>query len=84
MTKAKEALEWYDKFNNQQWETLTLNLDVQETIREALELLDKVQRGGVSLRNTHIPYDPNSEGQSVVNYITDKYILIERKDYDRE
>ena len=58
MTKAKEAL---DSFNK----GVFVHSDA-ETIREALELLDKVQK-----------QEQNSEQN--IKAILDKYILIERK-----
>jgi hypothetical protein len=73
MTKAKEAL---DEFKNasDSWCYAELFLNHSETIREALELLDKVQR-----------CKETGDG-----YVHDKFVIllrdpvIERKDYDRE
>ena len=78
MTKAQEAL---DSFNK----GVFVHSDA-ETIREALELLDKVQRGGVEigelLKQVEIFYCDDFKrfktASHVVKTIGEKYILIER------
>jgi hypothetical protein len=74
MTKAKEVLKVLTKKG-----TAFLSENDMETIRKALELLDKVERGGVDLMNKCIAYDPDDEARSIVKNITNKYILIERE-----
>lgn len=83
MTKAKEVLGVIKKLDYMAigdflWSDLdkiVLNYDDVKTIRKALELLDKVERGGCKI----LP-DAKDNAYIMVNLkdITDKYILIER------
>ena len=75
MTKAKEIIKYIeetDKFNDY----YILRDSDAETIREALELLDKVQRGGVDVQQID-ELQTLSDDEWLV--LTDKYILIERE-----
>ena len=74
MTKAKEAL---DEMNDVQCiRSVKWVRKRFETIREALELLDKVQRGGVAIQQIDELQTLDDDEWTVLK---DKYILIERE-----
>lgn len=86
MTKAKDALDDLNYTVDQAEQSLSF--ESIETIRKALTLLDKVERGGEDIRDELLdPYCNCNYGED--NYdagaihaicaITDKYILIERE-----
>jgi uncharacterized FAD-dependent dehydrogenase len=87
MTKATEALGWFDMGDIIESCKVNYPNDYEQTIRKALELLDRVERGGCNidtlLKQVEIFYSGDFKRLKTASYVVksmgEKYILIERE-----